>query len=210
MNISKLEWLFLQAGQESILHQQELIKTLAEMWQVSFETILHQWMMPPRRASFGTIEQTNWQYFFHGLECDFKHTQDGRFVRVEFGPRGRCDIFSGWGVLQFTMTTKSPWGEYPELQNYLAAKEPPFDELSGDHRKMVDLFEGLATKGLVECVAPELDAIKQQYTHIDAEGRQVTKLPPEYTDFTQPIFWDILLSNRWVISVAGKQLLQIE
>jgi hypothetical protein len=209
MDISKLELLFLQAGQESVFHQQELMRMLAEMWQVPLEAVLYQWMTA-KRASSGTIRQTDWRYFFHGLECDFKDSRDGRFVRAEFGPGGRCDIFSGWSVSQFIMTTKAPWGEYPELQTYLATKERPFNELSGDHRKMADLFDRLAVKGLLERVAPELDVIKQQYTHGDAEGPQITTLPPEYTDFKQPIFWDIMLSNRWVLSVAGKQLLQVE
>jgi hypothetical protein len=36
-------------------------------------------------------------------------------------------------------------------------------------------------------------------------GKQITKLPPEFTGLTNPRFWDTAVCGRWVISAKGQQ-----
>lgn len=185
------------------MRQQELVPALAKTLGVQPSQVFYHWVIPPRCRQIGVIEETEWRYFFHGHECNLKHQADGRFLRLDFGPGGRFDTFTGWGILQFVMTSKAPRPEFPELQAYLAEKVPPFDELSGSYQRMTELWERLASLGWVEVVAPELVELEEQHTTIDADGRAVVKLPGVYGDFTRPEFWDVMVSHRWVISKSA-------
>jgi hypothetical protein len=182
------KYAFLSACQETVYRQQELVPALAESLGVPPTEVFYQWVMQPRCEQRGTIIGTEWRYFFHGRECDLKHS-DGKFLRVDFGPGGRFDTFSGWGILQFVMTSKAPWQEFPELRVHLAKRQPPFDELSGSHEKMTALVSELKDSGLVEVI-------------------DIEPYSEKANDPATRAFWDRQVRNVLVISERGKQALK--
>lgn len=188
---------FLNACRESVQRQVELIGLLARSWDMQPNDVYYRWRSQP--AQSGIIPETAWRYWFHGLECDIQHQADGRFVRIEFGPSGRADCLSSLSVLQFIMTSKSPWGYYPDLQAQIADQPPPFDELSGNYQAIQALFEPLYTTNLVELADPLLYEIQAQSLTVTAEGKQVYQLPPPYNNPNQREFWDILVCHRMIL-----------
>jgi hypothetical protein len=202
--INRLEFYFLCACQELVFRQQELLYELGKTLHIPPEDIGYNWAIY-RSNQVGMIANSEWRYFFHGLECDLKHRSDARFLRIDFGPQGRLDTFTGWGVLQFIMTSKAPWQEFPELRAYLADKPPPFNELSGSHEKMINFLDRLGDSQLIEVADPELCMLVEKYTTINANGQQVVSLPE---DLPERIFWfDSMVCNRLVISELGKQVI---
>lgn len=186
--ITNLENSFLVACQEVILRQQELVPALAETLGVQPGEVFYHWVMPPKCQRSGAIVGTDWRYFFHGLECDLKHLSDGRFLRVDFGPGGRFDTFSGWGVMQFVMVSQAPWREFPELRAHLAEKPPPFHELSGSHERMVAIVDKLEELRLIEPVGLERGMVEER-------------------DPSKRAFWDACVNHRMVLTEFGKQVI---
>src|SRR5688500_7516416 len=87
----------------SIQYRQPLLDELAASLSVRPEELYYEWVQRRwRRGWFGNGE---WQYFFHGVECDLRNTKDGRFLRVDFGPGGITTAFTAWGITQFIMTS---------------------------------------------------------------------------------------------------------
>jgi len=203
---TELKYAFLCACQEAVFHQQELIPALAESLGIAPKEVFYHWVMPPRCEQTGMIAGAKWRYFFHGLECDLKHP-DGRFIQVSFGPGGRFDTFSGWGVLQFIMTAKAPWQEFSELRAYLAEESPLLDELSGSHDRMMVLVSQLKDSGCIELADPALCTLRKEYTIIDADGKSVVSMPGDYGDPTKREFYDTSVCHRLVLSELGKQVL---
>jgi hypothetical protein len=174
-----LERSFLSACRELVKAQQELVPLLALTLGVAPEDLFYCWMdrdfpnvaLEPGeewRLQVGRIQDTEWEYFFHGFECDLKNSEDGRFVRVEFGPRGRFDILSGYAVLQFVMTSGPPWPEFPDLKSHLADRPPPYNAFSGSHGRAVELWKRLEEQGLLAAAA-------QQVREDDFENRPFTR-----------------------------------
>jgi hypothetical protein len=154
----------------------------------------------------GTFAGGEWSYYFHGmLHCDFEHIQDKRFVRMDFGPKGRLDTFMGFGVLQFVMTTRPPWREFSELREYLAEKPPPYGRLSGSHTRMFDLFDQLKSAAYVEGADPELAALVEAHTTTIPNGSRLISLPK---DLPESVWWDHMVCRRYVISATGYQVLE--
>jgi hypothetical protein len=201
-----IEYAFLNACQEVVWRQQELVPALAKSLGVTPTEVFYHWVCPPRCEQVGTIASTEWRYFFHGLECDLRH-QDGRSLRVDFGPGGRFDTFTGWGVLQFIMTSKAPWKEFPELRTHLTDKSLPSDtadRFSGNHKEMTVLVSRLEECGWIEVADADLCALTEQCTTIDSEGRRMVKLPKHLTGRE---VWDTMACHRLVLSDLGKQML---
>lgn len=205
--ITDLEYSFLCACQEAVLHQLELVPMLAQGLGVEPNEVFYHWVKPPRCQQRGKILTTDWTYYFHGLECNLKHAQDGRFLRVDFGPNGRFDTFSGWGVLQFVMTTKLPWKVFPDLQAYLAEEPPPYNELSGSHKRMSLLAQRMFDLRLVETTDPGLSALVESHRHVEPDGQTVVILPAPFNDWTRHEFWDSAVCERWVLSDLGKRVI---
>ena len=105
-----------------------------------------------------------WAWFFHGLEVDMWHTHDGRFVRIDFGPLSQRLVITGWGVLQFVMTSKSPWNSYDDLYNYLYEKPTKRREWSGNHERMSEIEDVLVSQGYLVSAAPEICDLVERYT----------------------------------------------
>jgi hypothetical protein len=199
----KLEYDFLRACHEVVLCQQELLPHLASAEGIRQEDLYYTWMTR-RLEQLGYFLDGEWGYCFHGLECDLAHRSDGRFLRVDFGPQGRTDTFSGWGVLQFVMTSKAPWREFPELQAHLAAKPPPYNSWSGSYDRMATLWKRMEELGLVELADPELYSFVERHTTVEPGGRRVLSYPEDLPERTS---LDTLVSYLCVISAQGKQAL---
>jgi hypothetical protein len=205
--LTPLEYAFLGACREVIVRQQELVPLLARTLGVPPTEVFYRWVIPPRCTQSGVFDNAPWRYFFHGVECDVYHLSDGRMLRLDFGPGGRYDTFTGWGVLQFVMTTRLPWRTFPDLQRYLAQQPPPYDELSGDHSKMTDLFSRLEERGLITVADPDLYTLVQRHTTVQPDGSQVVVLPEQFQDPTSRGWWDTLVCQQCTISDVGLRLL---
>jgi hypothetical protein len=191
-----------------VSRQQELVPLLAHYLGVQPEEVFYRWAMSPRCEQHGLLGKTNWAYFFHGAECDLKNSLDGRFLRLDFGPRGKFDTFSGFGILQFVMTTKAPWREFPELREFFAETSPPYNELSGSHAKMSAIANRLKQLGFFEVADKELFTMVEQHTEVQPDGSRSIHLPSGFNDPTQHAFWDVGVCHRWVLSELGKQTIK--
>jgi hypothetical protein len=211
MKTRELARLFLLAWHESIKYQSELLPALADTLDVSFEDIYYHWAIPPYHQQTNIVRSTKWQYFFHGkADCDLMHTEDGRFLQISIGPHGRHDTFSGWGTMLFVMASKSPWSEFSELKYYLADEAPPYNHLSGSHKKMSELAYTIEMLGLFEVADRKLTQLKiklrEEFTYIDDEGRHIFSPPAPYNDFTSQMYWDLEVCDVLVLSNLGKQM----
>ena len=186
--MTSLESDFLSACRETILRQGEMVPLLAGSLGMAPERVFHHWVISRPRP--GRIGNTAWMYFFHGLECELENREDGRFLRVAFGPGGRYDCLSVFGVMQFVMCSRPPWKVYPELRRYLSRDEAPADQkpssrpmsLSGSHKKLHRLIGFL--DGHIERIeapaAPVADSL--------------------ILDAGRPEFWDRLAAHRLTLS----------
>jgi hypothetical protein len=146
-----------------------------------------------------------WKLFFHGFECDLMNHQDGRFLRYDFGPSGRVDCVSAWGVLQFVMTSKTPWREFPALRARLAQTGPPYDYLSGDFRKVGEVWDRLAQLGCFEPADPGLVEFQARHTRIGPDGISYVSYP-EGTPGTVSL--DCAVAGRRLLTARAGKLLK--
>jgi hypothetical protein len=63
----------LEACQEAVCCQGELLPQLAAALNVPQDQIFYTWAFR-RCKQRGSLEGTDWVYFFHGLECDLENT----------------------------------------------------------------------------------------------------------------------------------------
>lgn len=173
----------LEACQEVIRRQHEMLPLLAAAVNVSEEDVFYTWALRQCKQH-GDLAGTDWWYFFHGMECDLRNKADGRFLRIDFGPGGSVDAFTAWGVLQFIMTAVPPWTEYSQLKRRLAERPPPYDEFSGSMPRMGEVWDRLEARGAFEKAAPSLLALETLYTQIGPDGIRRIRFPdgtPEKT-----------------------------
>lgn len=214
----RFEYSFLQAGHALVQAQRELVPQLAETLGVAPGEVFYSWMdrefpnVAPSphegwRLQTGELPGTGWRYFFHGLECDLGHRDDGRHVRVEFGPHGRYDLLAPFAVLQFVMSSAPPWPEFPELKAYLAAKPPPYHQYSGSHERATELWGRLEAQGYLEAADPVLAALVERSTVRLPSGCSQIRLPDDFTDRQR---LDCMVCERQVLSAAALRLLERE
>jgi hypothetical protein len=151
------------------------------------------------------IPDSPWRFSFHGLECDLRNTADGRFLRYDFGPAGRYDCVTAWGVLQFVMTSKAPWQEFPALRERLAKRGPPYDYLSGDHTKVCEAWDRLEREGCFEPADQELVALLSRHTALRPDGSSEVSFP-DGTAEERVI--DCLLAGRPILTARARSLLE--
>src|SRR5438093_10228457 len=132
---------FFHACCQVVLRQEELVPALAKVLGVRPDEVFYTWAA--RKCEQTGFLDEKWRYFFHGLECDLRNLKDGRFLRIDFGPGGRFDAFTAWGVTQFVMTSKEPWPDFGELRDYLAKGALPYTEHSGSAEKAERLLDRL-------------------------------------------------------------------
>jgi hypothetical protein len=186
------------------LRVRELLPLLAEALRVREQEVFFTWALRRCKQS-GRLEGTDWAYFFHGLECDVKNLADGRFLRFDFGPRGRVDTFLLWGVLQFIMTSIPPWTEWSELKRFFAQGAPPFNELSGSFHKMAQVWDSLAARGAFAAADPGLVDFAARHTVMSPEGLKLNRYPPGTPEETTI---DCSVAHRLILSPCGHNLLK--
>ena len=161
----------------------QLVPLLSETLLLPSQEIFYHWCFRQIKQR-GVITEGEWWYFFHGMECDLRHISDGRYVRIEFGPGGRIDTFTNWGLLNFIVSSKEPWPDFLELKNYLMTTD------SDSLKKMKAITDELSGIGLIQPVAPELET-KQKLAQ---------SLQDEY------LYFDAIVCKRFVISPKGWKL----
>jgi len=200
-NLDTLHLQFLEASYDLLQKQEELLQHLADLLLI---TPYDYWVKHISLPKTSTAPPNNgellgeWRWFFHGLECDFKNHVDGRLVRVDFAIEKFGHTISSFGV----MTACPPWKQYPELRAYFAnEKKPPYNELSGEHAKMVDLYEDLIELGYFELSDKELVLLSEKYTNKVTDKNlgeiNVTRIPPELMPENE---MDVVLCHRMVLS----------
>ncbi len=196
----------LEACQEAVLRQREMLPLLADALNIPDHQVFYSWVLhkSPQR---GLLEGNEWSYFFHGLECDLKNHSDGRFVRLDFGPHGRADTFTAWGVLQFIMTSTPPWLEFANLRAQFANCPPPFDQFSGSMDKLTPVWDRLKEQGLFKTADENLADLQIQHSIIGPDGLVHVRFPPDISMETR---LDCSVANREVLSARATQLLEAD
>ncbi len=197
---------FLIACHESVVRRHSLLADLAASLSVQPEELFYLWA-ERRCTQRGTFHGGEWAYFFHGCECNLRQVNDGRFLRVDFGPHGNTETFTSWGVAQFVMTSKSPWSDFDDLKECLAKGPPPFDEHSASLERAGPLFDDLERAGLIESADRELLALAQRHTTLNTEGIPTLRLAQGTPD---RLYFDISVAQRKVLSEAGKRLITLQ
>ena len=141
--MNPLELRVLEACAEVVRRQHEMLPQLAAALQVPADRVFYTWALR-RGIKPGKLADANWNYFFHGYECDLRNDRDGRLLRIDFGPGGRVGILNDYGLLRFIMTAVSPWQEFPDLRTHLEAGVPYTDPSSGAYRKLTAIWGRLA------------------------------------------------------------------
>ena len=195
----------LHACQELVSHQKELVFLLAKTLDIQSEEVFYSWALR-KVDQIGVIYDTNWQYFFHGLGCNIENIEDGRLLPVSFGPGGRVDTFTSSSVLQFIMTSKAPWQEFPDLRTYLAKHEPPYHKHSGSHQRMSTLWKRIQESGFIEIADPQLTSLVLQHTTRLPSGQSILSLP---STSDERMILDSQVHERWIITNLGWRVLGI-
>jgi hypothetical protein len=197
----------LGACREATVRRQELLPLLAATVGVAPSEVFYAWTL--RRqwllehcGQHGRLGDTGWGFFFHGAECDLSH-DDGRVLRYDFGPGGRVDTFTSWGVLQFLTTSAAPWPEFPELKTRLARRLPSGGSV-GDTRAMDAVWDRLTARGAFQPAAPDLVAFQARHTTVGPDGIRYTRFPP---GTPESVMIDCSVAHRPVLSPVGLRLL---
>jgi hypothetical protein len=194
---------FLVACQANLRCREPVLIELASALGVRPEEVFYGWCEQQWRQR-GLFREGKWAYFFHGYECDVWNQEDGRFLRLDFGPRGNVAAFTEWGVTQFIMATKAPWPDFPNLKQHLANRPPPYNERSGSPERAGILGDELQKQGFVESAAPDLLEWERQYLSKSTEGFSVLRLPDGTPERTR---LDMGVAGRLVISTRGEAFL---
>ena len=203
LSIDSLEIKTFKACVELVSCQKKILALMASHLNLMVNEIFFAW-------AFRTCNQTgkfsgDWRYFFHGLECDVKNEADGRFLRIDFGPDGRIDTFTAWGLLQFIMTSKFPWPSFSTLKQHFSENGPPYDQFSGDIDKMNQIWNFFVNHTLLEVADKELLRLKKKYTFVEKDGIAYIKFPSEISEKKQI---NCSVAHRMKISGYGKKLLR--
>ena len=193
---------FFYACSQVVLRQEELLPGLAKKLGVNAREVFYVWA-GRKCEQRGVLEGEEWSYFFHGLECDLKNLHDGRFLRIDFGPGGRFDAFTPWGVSQFVMTSKAPWPDFIGLREYLAQAGSAHHESSASLEKATGLCARLEKWGFIETADKLLLRLAKKHTR-KKSGIETLSLLPGRSERT---YFDVSVANRKVLSAAGRRFL---
>lgn len=189
---------------EARRRQQEMLPLIAAALGVPDRQVFYAWALARRCRQTDVIPDSPWKFMFHGFECDLRNTADGRFLRYDFGPGGRYDCVTAWGVLQFIMTSKAPWREFPALRERLARTGPPYDYLSGDHTRVCEAWDRLERVGCFEPADPGLVAFQGRHTTIGRDGISYVSYPEGTPDETAI---DCAVAHRPLLTARARALL---
>jgi Domain of unknown function (DUF6896) len=189
---------------EARRRQREMLPLIATALGVPDGQVFYTWAFRRCRQS-QDIPTSPWRFFFHGLECDLRNTADGRFLRYDFGPGGRCDCVTAWGILQFVMTSKAPWREFPALRERFARTGPPYDYLSGDHTKVSEAWDRLEHAGCFESADSGLVAFQARHTTAGRDGISYVSYPEGTPDETTI---DCMVAHRRLLTARARAVLE--
>jgi hypothetical protein len=190
--MNEIEIGLLEACQAYVACQYEMLPQLAEVLGMDETHIFYHWAMR-RCAQSGSLTNTDWNYFFHGMECDFDNRRDGRHLRMDFGPKGRVGILDCHGVLTFINSSVSPWPEFPILKAYF------------EKNKISKVWRRLESQGLFEAADSELVNLLAKHTAREPDGLLHVRFPAEITDEMQA---DCNVAHRQQLSATAMQILQ--
>ena len=193
----------LKACFEARRRQREMLPLIAADLHVPDGQVFYTWMARQDR-DVEDVPNSPWKFTFHGFECDLRNTDDGRFLRYDFGPGGRCDCVTAWGVLQFVMTSTTPWREFPALRTRLARTGPPYDHLSGDHTKVSEAWGRLERAGCFEPADADLVAFQSRCTTTGHDGLSYVSYPDGTPDKTM---FDCWVAHRPLLTARAEALL---
>ena len=121
MNVVIYENIIVAANNLFFECKKRLVSLLAAKIGVPEDEVFYTWCERKTRQS-GSLNEY-YKYFFHGYECDFRG-ENGEYIRVEFGPCGRVDTFTSYGLSSFIKTCLiGICNIYPDLM-----KEDRYDE----------------------------------------------------------------------------------
>ncbi len=161
--------------------QHEMLPQLAGVLGVEQSQVFYSWARRQFKQT-GHLENGDWWYFFHGYECDFRNQRDGRFLRLDFGPKGETGFLDTYGVLRFVLASQPPWPMFPPLITYFAQSRPRLDPSAGDVQKMWHIWSGLEREGYFEHAELGLMNLLSNHTTRKADGLQHIEFPPEITE----------------------------
>lgn len=187
MEINPIELRVLILCQELIQVKQKFIKRMARMLGIEPQEIFYAWLSGTI-PQHGHLPSKKWKYFFHGFECDLRHCGDGRMIRIEFGPGGRIDTFTDWGIFQYLISSKSYWFSKPEVIQYFSA----YHEIE-DYQKISVIVNKLKSYQWVVPVASKLH-----------EPIHFSLLP---TLLAERKYLDSRVCHRLIVSSQGWELL---
>lgn len=202
MNLTSVELNVLTACQDALQEKQKLILLLAKTFHLEPQNIFYHWING-KLPQHGYLSNKQWKYFFHGLECDLRH-QDGRFLRMEFGPGGRIDTFTDWGIYKYITSFRKHWLTSIEVDTSVAKMTSAASSESLDpYQKISLIVNRLKDLKLLVPVAPEL-AKELNGCHVKTFGanEMVVQLPKHLTDRK---YFDTRVCNRLIISATGWQ-----
>jgi hypothetical protein len=189
---------------EARARQLEMLPLLAAALGVPEDRVFYTWALARRCRQSQPVSGGPWLFWFHGFECDLRNDRDGRFLRYDFGPGGRADCVTAWGVLQFVMTATPPWREFPGLRLQLARAGPPYDHLSGDRDKVSAAWDRLDRLGCFEPANPGLVAFRSRHTSVGRDGISYTSYPEGTPD---EVSIDCAVAHRPVLTARAELLL---
>ncbi|MCX4024707.1 hypothetical protein H0A36_09605 [Endozoicomonas sp. SM1973] len=98
--------------------KQVIIKDLSEVLGCEQDDIFYSWCFR-KFKQHGELVKLDYIYFFHGYECDIRSKDKSQYIRIDFGPGGRIDTFSEWGLYNFVVSFKSQNSALLSLHEYL-------------------------------------------------------------------------------------------
>jgi hypothetical protein len=190
MNLSVLQREFLDATISLVCIQREMLARFHQLLGISAYDF---WIrrLKPERVHDDLVDE-EWTYNFHGLELDIQNRHDGRFARLEFGPRGMDDVFSSSSVGIFAVSSRLPWPIFPRLKFFLLENGKYHHA-----RRTGDLFQALMDAGLIEPSDTHLLSLRNQYTRLNELSQNVVDIPDELAPAEM---LDAFLCDNFVLS----------
>jgi len=201
--MSIIEHELLHACSDVVECQHEMLGLLAKTLGARSNEVFYLWMRRTIHQRWH-LDGSDWKCFFHGFECDLENTNDGRLLRLDFGPGGRVDTFTMWGVLRFVMTSVAPWPEYPELRVQFAEHEESTNSFGGSMDAIGIVWDRLSVLGVFEPADAGLIEFQKKHTLIGSDGLQRITYPEGASD---ELTYDCSVAHRPVLSSMGKRLL---
>jgi hypothetical protein len=197
--LSPIEIQLLGACRDATERAKEMLPLIARAIGVAEEDVFYTWALHRCKPRW-MLEGTNWSCVFHGLECDLENAVDGRLLRLDFGPGGRVDTFTMWGVLRFVMTTVAPWPEYPDLKREFAESGTWTNTAA-----IQAVWDRLDEVGMFQEANEELAEFEENYASVGPDGMRHVNYPPGTPETVQA---DCAVAHRLMLAPLALSVLR--